>query len=79
MNSNKPDKGHCSYPGSICLLNVKNRNMRKRSEICSKLTIKTPEWRPSHDSDVFIVKTLHILHLFLEFLLLTLNRYLFVW
>ena len=33
---------------------VNNRNTRTRSEICSKLTIKTSE-RPQHRSDVFIV------------------------
>ena len=42
-----------------------------RCEICSKLTIKTPEqWRRS---GVFIVKFEHISHLLLVFLLLTLN------
>ena len=29
----------------IYLLKVNNRNTRKRNEICSKLTIKTPERR----------------------------------
>ena len=28
-------------PGNIYLFKVNNRNTRKRSEICSKLTIKT--------------------------------------
>ena len=32
-----------SSPASIYLLIVNNRNTRKRCEICSKLTIKTPE------------------------------------
>ena len=48
-----------------------NRNARKRCEICSKLTIKTPERRRS---GVFIVNFEHILHLFLVFLLLNLSR-----
>ena len=51
------------FPDRIYLLKVSNRNSRKRCEICSKLTIKTPgqhHW--------------HISHLFLVFLLLTLNR-----
>ena len=32
-----------AYPGSIYL--VSNRNTRKRCEMCSKLTIKSPERR----------------------------------
>ena len=31
-------------PAKICLLKVNNRNTRKRCKICSKLTIKRPEW-----------------------------------
>ena len=31
------------YPTGIYLLKVNNRNTRTISEICSKLTIKTPE------------------------------------
>ena len=31
------------YIGGIYLLKVNNRNTRTRCEICSKLTIKTPE------------------------------------
>ena len=57
------------------LLKVTNRNTRIRSEICSKLTIKTPE-RRRRRSDVFIAKIAnleHISHLVLMFLLLTLN------
>ena len=32
-------------PANIYLFNVNNRNTRKRCEICSKLTIQTPERR----------------------------------
>ena len=32
-------------PGGIYLFKVNNRNTRKRCEICSKLTIETPEQR----------------------------------
>ena len=32
-------------PANIYLFKVNNRNTRKRYEICSKLTIKTPERR----------------------------------
>ena len=34
---------HNIAPASIYLLKVNNRNIRTRYEICSKLTIKTPE------------------------------------
>ena len=43
--------GFTQYPANIHLFKVNNRNTRKRCEICSKLTIKTPERR----SGVFIV------------------------
>ena len=33
------------FPANIYLLKVNNRNTRKRCEICSKLTIKTPAQR----------------------------------
>ena len=33
------------YPTGICLFKVNNKNTRTRCEICSKLTIKTPERR----------------------------------
>ena len=56
-------------PATIYLDKVNNRNSRTRCEICSKLTIKTPERR----QDVFIVDFERISHLVLLFLLLTLN------
>ena len=34
-----------TYPANIYLFKVDNKNSRKRYEICSKLTIKTPERR----------------------------------
>ena len=34
-----------SNPASIYLFEVKNRDIRNKGEICSKLTIKTPEQR----------------------------------
>ena len=37
-------------------LPVQNRSSRKACEMCSKLTIKTPEWRQWHRSSVFIFK-----------------------
>ena len=56
------------YLANIYLFKVNNRNSRKRCEICSKLTLKTTEWR-----HVF-VNFQHISHLFLVSLLFTLNR-----
>ena len=58
-------------PAGIYLLKVNNINTRTRCEICSKLTIKTPEqrWRRS---GVFTDNFEHISHLVL-FPLLTLN------
>ena len=50
------------YPASIYLLKVNNRNTRTRCEICSKLTIKTPERR--HNFEL-------ISHLVLVFVWLT--------
>ena len=49
------------------------KTLEKRCEICSKITIKTPERSQSRRSGVFIVNFEHISHLFLAFLLLTLN------
>ena len=63
-----------SFPANVYLFHVKNRNTRKRCEICSKFTIKTPELCHWLRSGVFIVNFEHISHLFLLFLLLTLKR-----
>ena len=49
---------------------INNRNTRKKCEICSKLTIKTPE----RSSDIFIVNFEHVSHLFLVSLLSTLSK-----
>ena len=32
-------------PAYIYLLKVNNRNTKRKCEICSKLAVKTPEWR----------------------------------
>ena len=50
------------------------RNTRTKCEICSKLTIKTPERHRWRHSGVFIVSFEHISHFVLMFLLLTLSR-----
>ena len=60
-------------PADIYLLKVNNRNTRARCEICSKLTIKTPERCQWRCFGVFIVDFERISQLVLVFLLLTLN------
>ena len=56
----------------------KERNTRKRCEICSKLTINKPERRQWVPPGVFIANFEHILLLLLlVFLLLSLSMYLF--
>ena len=52
---------------NINLIIVNNRNTRKRYEICSKLTLKTPQQRHCRRSGVFIVNFERISHLFLAF------------
>ena len=61
-------------PANIYLFKVNNGNIGKRCEICSELTRKKPEQRQGRCSGVFIVNFEHISHLFLVFLLLTLNK-----
>ena len=46
---------------AIYLFKVNNRNIRNRYEICSKVTIKTPERRQWRCSGVFIVSFKHFL------------------
>ena len=53
---------------------INNRNTITRCEICSKLTIKTPEGRQWRRPGVFIVNSEHFSHFVLVFRLLTLNR-----
>ena len=60
-------------PVGIYFLKVNNRNTKTKCEICSKLTIKTPEQRQWRPSGVFVVNFEHISHFVLLFLLLTLN------
>ena len=55
------------------MIKVNDRNTRAECEICSKLTIKTPERRHWRRFGVFIVNFEHNSHLVLVFLLLTLN------
>ena len=62
-------------PAGNHMFKVKNRNSRTKCEICSKLTIKTPELRNWHRSGVFIVNFEHISHIVLVSLFLTLSRW----
>ena len=61
-------------PAGNYVFQVNNRNIKTRREICSKLTIKTPERRYWRRSDVFIANFEDISHLVLVFPLLTLSR-----
>ena len=63
-----------SNPAGNNLFKVNSRNTRTRCEICSKLKIKTPEWRQWRRSGFFIVNFEHMSHLVVVFLLLTLSR-----
>ena len=58
------------YLANNYLFKVNNKNTKKSCEICSGLTINTPEpfYRPRYG--VFIVKFEHVSHLFLVLLLL---------
>ena len=64
-----------TYPANIYLLNVNNRNTKKRREVCPELTIKTAEWGQWRRSGVvFIVNFKDISHFFLVFFFLPLNK-----
>ena len=65
--------GNGEIPVGIYLLRVNTRNTWTSCEICSKLTITTPDRRQWRRSGVFIVNFEHVSHLLLVFLLLTLN------
>ena len=62
------------YPVDVYLFKGNIKNIRKRCEICSKLTVKAPERRNWSPSGVFIVNLQHISHVLLVFLLLNLNN-----
>ena len=47
-------------PTNSYLFKVDNKSTRKKSEICLKLTIKTPERRHSGRFSVFIVNFRHV-------------------
>ena len=58
-----------SITAGIYLPKVNNKNARTMCEICSKLTIKTPESRQWRRSGVYIVNFANIPHPILVFLL----------
>ena len=58
------------HPANKYMPTASNRNITKRCEICSKITIMPPEGR----SGVLIINFEYILYLFLVFLLLNLRR-----
>ena len=57
------DVWHAPLPTNIYLFKFNNKITRKRCEICSELTIKTPKRRQWRRSGVFIVN-LNIFHAF---------------
>ena len=60
-----------SYPSRYCMFKVNNEKIKIRCEICSELTMKTPERGQWRGSGVSIVNFEHNSHLVLVFLLLT--------
>ena len=59
-------------PANIYLFKFSNRDTRKKCEVCSKLTIKTPERRHGRRFGVSVVNFEHISRL-----MLNLSSYLF--
>ena len=66
-------KTSINFPSAIYLLKVNNKNTRTRCEICSELTVNTPERHHWRHSGVFIANFEHISHPGLVLLLLILN------
>ena len=63
-----------ALPAGNYMFKVNNRNTSTRCEICSKLTITTPEQRQWRRSGVFIINFEHITYLDIQFLSLILSR-----
>ena len=49
-----------NYPANIYMFKFNNRNTKKRSKLCSKLTIIIPERHHWRHSGVFIIAKLHV-------------------
>ena len=62
------------FPAGNYMFKVNNRNSKTGCEICSRLTIKTPERHHCGRSGFFIVNFDHISHLFVVFLLISFSR-----
>ena len=73
----KIDDNMLLIPSDIFLFKVNYKNTRKRCKICSKLTIMTLERCRWSRSGGFIVNFKHAMHLFIVFLWLVLNRWMF--
>ena len=58
----------------IHMFKINNGNTRAMCEICSKLRVKTPDWRQWHRSGVSIGSFEQVSGIILAFLLLTLNK-----
>ena len=71
--SAKTARNNHNRPANIFLFKGNNENTRKRCEISSKLTMKTPELRHQDRLSVFIVNFGHIWQFFLTFVFLTLG------
>ena len=50
------------FPAGNCMFKVNNKSLKTWCDICSKLTIKTPEQRQWRGSGVFIFNLEHISH-----------------
>ena len=64
------------FSANVYLFKFNDKNTRKMCKTCSKLTIKTPEQRRIR-SGVFFVNLENISYLFLVFLSLNLDKYMF--
>ena len=53
--SNSMTSNSMNLPANIYLFKVNTRNTRKRWEICSKLIMKTAEWRQWYHTDIFML------------------------
>ena len=53
-----------AFPANIYLFKIKNRNTKKRCDVCSKLTVKTLDRHHRRRSSDFVVNFEHISHLF---------------
>ena len=65
-------KKEVCIPNSNHMFNANSRNTETRCEICSSLTIKTPE-QHGRRSGVFIFNFEHVSYIIMVFLFLTLN------